>query len=123
MIYLNNTTAPQLFVVPMTAWNGYDLLAVDNSEGAFTLKAVFDNKEVEIIWEPFPPQIASGSDFGNYIAFYIALPEGVASGSYELKLTITSPEQLVGQQTYVVQVGEYEPQVTDYEKTIEYEQY
>lgn len=119
MIYLRNTTDPQIVLLPFEAWNGIELWEAD-SFGHFTFKAMLDNKEIEVEDDPeedYP------SEFGHYAGLGLILPEGLADGSYEFTLEITAPASLVGKQTFVVQVGDYDAEKVEYEKTIEYEQY
>lgn len=123
MIYLNNTTDPQLCIIPMQMINLWEI--VERSiTGDFLLSAKINNTPVEISWEVFPQGVEGGSDMGNYMAMYFSLPEGLPDGTYEMLLTIEEPEEYRNRQTLVVQIGEYIPDSpTQHEQTIEYEQY
>lgn len=121
MLYLRNTTDLQYVVVPLERWNGIALWEADDRKGNFAFKAKFDNKDIEI--EEGPGEEESPSEFGHYARLAFRLPEGVADGSYELTLAVTAPAELAGSQSYVVQVGDYVAASTEYEKTIEYEQF
>lgn len=120
MIYLRNTTDPQIVLLPLEAWNGNDFFTPEEHSGEATWKAMFDNKDI-VVGED--PDEAYPSEFGHYLRLSVILPEGLADGSYELTLEVTAPASMVGRQTFVVQVGDYDAEKVEYEKTIEYEQY
>lgn len=121
MIYLRNTTDPQTALFPMEAWNGIDIWESAARQGNLAFKAMFDNKEIEV--DESPGEEEGPSEFGHYARLVLGLPEGLADGSYELTLEVTAPASMVGKQTFVVQVGDYDAEKVEYEKTIEYEQY
>ena len=124
MIYLNNTTDPQLCIIPMQMINLWEMEEAGGISGDFLFSAKINNTPVEISWEFLPQGVEGGSDFGNYMAMYFSLPEDLPNGSYEMILTIEEPEELRGAQTLVVQIGDYVPDSPDqHEQTIEYEQY
>lgn len=116
MLYLRNTTDLQYVIVPLECWNGYDL---ENGMAGFSIwRATFDGRDIAVVEAG-----VEYSEFGHYVRLGVVLPEGVANGSYELTLTATAPAALAGGQSYVVQVGDYVAATTEYEKTIEYEQF
>ena len=121
MLYLRNTTDLQFVVVPLECWNGVTLWEAEIRQGDVALKAKFDNKDIEVVEGPGDAE--SPSEVGHYARLALRLPEVVADGSYELTLTVTEPAELAGFQSYVVQVGDYVAATTEYEKTIEYEQF
>lgn len=125
MIYLNNTTDLQFVPIPFEAWDSDDL--IEAGGGEYYFKATFDNKGVEIFGPGdygYPEDVSDVSWFGHYWLMGVRLPEGIADGSYELMLGLYLGEDVLTEQTYVVQVGAYhDRQVTEYDKTIEYDQY
>lgn len=121
MIYLRNTTDPQTVLIPMEAWNAITLWETISRSGENRFKAMFDNKDIEV--EEGPGDEEGVSEFGHYARLVLRLPEGLADGSYEMTVEMTEPASLVGKQTFVVQVGDYNPEVVEYDKTIVYEQY
>lgn len=116
MLYLRNTTDLQYVIVPLERWNGHDL--ADIATGFWIWRATFDGRDIPVVQAN-----EEYSEFGHYVRLGVVLPEGLANGSYELSLTVTAPAELAGSQSYVVQVGDYVAATTEYEKTIEYEQF
>ena len=113
MLYLDNITTPQTIDLPLERWN-----ALEVEVDTVTWRAMFDGREIDVA-----VNVDEASIFGHYMRLTVTLPEGIADGSYELALEIAEPSPLAGRQSYVAQVGDYVAADTQYNHSIEYEQY
>lgn len=105
MIYLQNTTAPQVVDIPVMRVENNAILTLI---GTVTLTEVF-KKSCE-----------NDGIYTDYFVATIALPEDINSGEYEYKLTASNGD-VIGEGLAVI--GNYAPDVQENNNTITYKQY
>lgn len=110
MIYIGNMTTPQTVYVPLALDGGQDM-----SAASFGLLSTVDLAPVELGGVEVRP---AGSARG-WLAVTLTLPEGLADGSYEYRITAEGQTVSSG----CAQVGAYGAEIKQYEKDITYMQY
>lgn len=108
MIYLFNTTDPQVVFVPR------DVTIREGAALSFTARSTVG------LDTPIDVRSLDLNDHRVYISLAVTLPEGLAPGEYEYTLAVDGTAVSTG----LLVVGEYTTDIAgQYDKPIEYEQY
>lgn len=110
MIYIGNITTPQTVYVPLALDGGQDM-----SAASFGLFSTVDLAPVEV----GGVEVRPAGRARNWLAVTLTLPEGLADGSYEYRITAEGQTVSSG----CAQVGAYGAEIKQYEKDITYMQY
>lgn len=115
MIYLANITDAQAVAIPLEEpW----ALPGEGEIYTLTLRSTFNAADIAVTYNGSDDD--GISEFGHYALVDIELPADLPDGSYEYRFCDPSGQVVA---SGCVTIGDYAPDVTRYDKTVEYEQY